>query len=50
VIIPIEGSLGNPKFPPGTIEKLAAQILKNSTRNTIREGIDVLDGLFERKP
>jgi translocation and assembly module TamB len=46
VIIPIEGTLGNPKFPPGTIEKLAAQILKNSTRNTIREGIDKIDNLF----
>ncbi len=46
VIIPIEGTLGNPKFPPGTIEKLAAQILKNSTRNTIRGGIDKIDNLF----
>ncbi len=49
VIIPIEGTLGNPKFPPGTIEKLAAQIVTNSTRNTIRGGIDVLDGLFQPK-
>ncbi len=49
VIIPIEGTLGNPKFPPGTIEKLAAQIVTNSTRKTIRGGIDVLDGLFQPK-
>jgi hypothetical protein len=57
VIIPIEGTLGNPKLDPRAVERLAAQLLKNGTRNTIRDGIDKLDqgidkidNLFRPKP
>jgi hypothetical protein len=50
VRFPIEGTLGSPKIDPRVIEKLAAQMLKNTTRNTLREGIDKLDNLFRPNP
>ena len=46
VLIPIGGTLSNPKIDSRALEKLAAQMLKNSTRNTIRNGIDRLDNLI----
>ncbi len=48
VQIPIEGTLGNPKLDPRAIEKLTAQILKNGTRNTIRDGINTIDKGIEK--
>jgi hypothetical protein len=48
VTIPIEGTLGSPKFDPRAVEKLVAQLLKNAPRNTIRDGIDKIDQGIEK--
>ena len=46
VLIPIEGTLSKPKIDPRALENLAAQMLKNKTRNTIRNGINDIDNLI----
>lgn len=48
VRIPIEGTLGNPKLDPRAVETLAAQLVKNGARNTIRDGLDKIGNGLEK--
>jgi hypothetical protein len=48
VRIPIEGTLGNPKLDPRAVETLAAQLVKNGTRNTIRDSLDKVGNGLEK--
>jgi hypothetical protein len=48
VRIPIEGTLGNPKLDPRAVETLAAQLVKNGARNTIRDSLDKIGNGIEK--
>ena len=43
--IPISGTLKKPVLDPRAMEQLVAQVLKNGTRNLIRNGLDDIENL-----